>query len=195
MMTLSRYAGCLLVGLTVLTAATASCGSSASSDNNEAAADTLATASNGVEIEYSSAEALNAPTYHPDAEWGSPLALQDGLTHTLDGFPCVELGAYSDGDKMIYDVLLINQSTDTVTIQSIKLPDSSMEVNWNGSKTYKPGLMSIFKLVCDSAITRDDYRFILTYKGDKYPPQTFHINLRPDVLKLIAEREAQMVSE
>lgn len=190
MMTLSRYAGCLLVGLTVLTAATASCGSSASSDNNEAAADTLATASNGVEIEYSSSEALNAPAYDPDAELGSPLALEDVFSPYSNQVTISDVGAYSlEGDnKMKYDVWLNNQSPDTITIKSIKLPDSTFELYWRGEKTYKPGLMSTFQLRADSAVAIDDYRFIITYEGDKYAPQVFHINLHPDLDKLVVEK-------
>lgn len=195
MMTLSRYAGCLLVGLTVLTAVTTSCAGSKSSDNNEAAADTLATTSNGVEIEYSSAEALNAPAYDPDAELGSPLALQDGLTQSWTAFPIVDVGAYPEGGKMVYDILIFNQSPDTVAVRSIKLPDNTMECFMEGLRVYKPGLLNKLQLKSDSAITMDDYRFILTYEGDKYPPQTFHINLRPDIHKLIAERDAQKAAE
>lgn len=145
----------------------------------------------GLKVEYSSIDALNASAYDSTAEWGSPLALGDGLANSMNGFPIVDVGAYPDNGKMIYDILIVNQSSDTVTIETIKLPGNSMEVNWEGRLTYKPGLLGKIQLRSDSAINSDDFRFILTYKDNKYPPQTFHINLRPDIHKLIAEREAQ----
>lgn len=163
------------------------CGGTKSEEKEEAQSNVV---SNGVAVEYASADALNAPAYDPEAEWGTPFALADGLTHSMNGFPHVELGAYPEGGKFVYQVLMVNQSTDTVAVQSIKLPDGYMTVDWSGSREYRPGILSGFKLVCDSAVMRDDYRFIITYKDNKYPPQTFHLDLRPDAYKLLEERES-----
>lgn len=182
----------LCAAITALIMITMSCGGTRSSEANDTGDDSATSAvSNGVEIVYSSADAINAPSYDPDAEWGSPLALGSQLSGSMAGFPIVESGAYPDGDRMVYGILLVNHSPDTVTVSSIKLPDSSMTVDWHGSKTYRPGVMSIFKLVCDSVIWHDDYRFILTYEGDKYPAQVFHVNLRPDLFKMMEELKSR----
>ncbi len=182
----------IYAAFTVLTIMCSSC-NGAKSDKAADVGGGLATSavSNGVEIEYSSANAINAPEYDPDSDWGMPLALADGLNHSMDGFPIVDSGAYPDGGKIVYSIFLVNQGQDTVTISSIKLPDSSMTIDWTGVKTYRPGMLSIFKLVCDRGVMQDDYRFILTYEGDKYSPQVFHVNLRPDISEMIAEREAK----
>lgn len=177
-----------------------SCGAPKGDGKGDAAGESLAaTVSNGVEVVCCSEDAINAPAYDPDGEWGSPFALNDGLANTMDGSPIVDAGAYSGdengnypGDKTkVYAVSLVNQSPDTVTVRSLHLPDSTFRVIWTGIKTYRPGVLSLFKLICDSAVTADDYRFVLTYEGDKYPPQVFHINLRPDILKLIEELDAK----
>ena len=168
-----------------------SCGETKISEVNDAGYNSVSESqSNGVKVEYFSDDAINTPKYAPDNKWGSPLALGDGMTHSMAGFPIVDIGAYPDGYKMVYDILLVNQSTDTVTVSSVKVPGSYMRIDWHGAKTYYPGMLSGFKLVCDSGVTFDDYRFVLTYEGNKYPSQVFHVNLRPDILTMIAERDA-----
>lgn len=177
-----------------------SCGRTKSSEANDTGDGSAPSAvSNGVEIEYSSVDAINAPAYDPNAEWGSPLALNDPLGSTMDGCPIVDDGAYSanaDGiypgdETKVYDIFLVNQSQDTITIKTLHLPDASFTVKWNGLQTYRPGVLSMFKLLCDSAVSVDDYRFVVTYEGDKYPPQVFHVNLRPDMWKMKEERESR----
>lgn len=144
---------------------------------------------NGVKVVYSSPMAANTPKYDKSEKVDGPLALLDPLAHNFNPVDIATIGAQSDGDKgKKYQVSLIGQGSEEVTIESIILPDARFKVDWNGIAKYKPGVLSTFTLKSEKAIELDDYRFILTYKGGKYPPQTFHINLHPDINKLRADR-------
>lgn len=137
---------------------------------------------NGVKVVYSS-------PMDADTSGEGPLALLDPLAHDFNPVDIATIGAQSDGENgKKYQVSLIGQGSEEVTIESIILPDERFEVDWSGITKYKPGVLSTFTLKSKKAVKLDDYRFILTYKGDKYPPQTFHINLHPDINKLRADR-------
>lgn len=58
-----------------------SCGGAKSSEANDVGENTAApSVSNGVEVVYSSSDAINAPAYEPEAEWGSPILIHNKLT-------------------------------------------------------------------------------------------------------------------
>lgn len=145
---------------------------------------------NGVKVVYSSPMAANTPKYDQSEIADGPLALLDPLARNFNPVDIATIGAQSDGDKgKKYQISLIGQGSEEVTIESIILPDARFKVDWNGIAKYKPGVLSTFTLKSEKAIELDDYRFILTYKGDKYPPQTFHISLHPDIYRLMEERD------
>ena len=148
--------------------------------------------SKGVEIIYSSDEAAKAPKYDSSKKNDGPFSLIDPLiSSSMAAVGITDIGGWKfseDDDMKRYSVSIKNLSSDTVAIESIKLPDARFEVEWNGVVKYIPGLLSGFNLKTKEDVRLDDYRFILTYKGGKYPPQTFHINLHPDINKLRADR-------
>ena len=138
---------------------------------------------NGVKVAYSSPMAANTPG-------DGPMALLDPLAHSFNPVDIATIGGEPNGKNgKLYRIALFNNSKDTVAIESVLLPDSRFEVVKCTIKKYLPHLTSDLVLKSNKAVKLDDYRFVLTYKGGKYPPQTFHINLHPDIIRLMEERD------
>lgn len=156
-----------------------SCGSDSKSQKNDAG--TEADSRDTVNIIYSSHEAASLPPYDSDKSYDCPLSLIETLNTTVTPVNIDDVGAYQSGGRMEYGITLINMTADTIHIESLKLPDDRFEARWNGPSRYIPRLYTGFRLTADSAESIKDYRFIITYKGNRYPQQAFHINLHPDV--------------
>lgn len=138
---------------------------------------------NGVKVVYASPMAANTPGY-------GPMALLDPLAHSFNPVDIATIGGEPNGENgKLYRIALFNNSKDTVAIESVLLPDSRFEVVKCTIKRYLPHLTSDLVLKSNKAVKLDDYRFVLTYKGGKYPPQAFHINLHPDIIRLMEERD------
>ena len=151
------------------------------------------TTQKGIQIVYSSQEAIKAHKYTGSTEKKVPLTLIDPYNHSVTPVSMADIGAspMPDGKGVYYMVNLLNQSQDTVSIESLRLPDARFSAQWTGLVKYIPTLFSGFILKADKGVKLDDYRFVITYKDNKYPPQTFHINLHPDEKKLIEDGENQ----
>lgn len=121
---------------------------------------------NGVKVVYASPMAANTPG-------DGPMALLDPLAHSFNPVDIATIGGEPNGENgKLYRIALFNNSTDTVAIESVLLPDSRFEVVKCTIKKYLPHLTSDLVLKSNKAVKLDDYRFILTYKGGKYPPQS-----------------------
>ena len=66
-----------------------------------------------------------------------------------------------------------------MVIDSFEFPDTSFKVR-AGLPFYGDRYLSWVKLESDRPVNIKDYRFIINYKDNKYPPQTIHVNLYPD---------------
>lgn len=88
------------------------------------------------------------------------------------------LCAYENG-VLTYQEALFNASKDEVVIDSFEFPDTGFKVRV-GLPFYGDRYLSWVKLESDRPVNIKDYRFIINYKDNKYPPQTIHVNLYPD---------------
>ncbi len=160
-----------------------SCGNGKNADHEEITTDRT-NMSDSVEIIYSSPEAAEASPYNEAEAYNHPLSLIETTNVYVTPVNIDDVGATASNGRIEYSVTIINMTADTLEVESLKLPDSRFKAEWTGTKRYIPNLFTGFRLLTDSAISQHDYRFIITYKGDKYTPQVFHINLHPDVNKL-----------
>ena len=92
-----------------------------------------------------------------------------------------------DGTRKDYCISIWNGTDDYLGIESIEVPDSRFEVSVR--KTwYKSSAWTFIDMVCDTVYSEPDYRIIVNFKDDMYPPQALHINLHPDINRLRAEK-------
>ena len=147
---------------------------------------------NEVVIEYDSPEAKNAPDYDPSVINFGPLSLIETLNPYVTPVNMDDVGGDKIGDKIRYVVSVQNIVTDTIKIVKIQLPSSYFTAEWPGRTEYMPGLIGGLDLYADSAIEVKDFKFILTYEGDRYKPQVFHVNLHPNVWELKARKESSI---
>lgn len=107
-----------------------------------------------------------------------PLSLVESNNHTVTLTDKDDVIAYDMNGKKVYSLTLTSTAEDTVLIDSVELPDESFDAQLYISKFF-PGLLTSLNLLSDSAVTRENYRFVITYKNPEYSPQVFTVNLYP----------------
>lgn len=146
---------------------------------------------NGVKIVFSSPLAASAPDFDSASVASGPLTLLDTgkkfIDHRIDAVLIADVGARRNGDYMQYGATFMNATEDTLVFKSFEFPDSYFDA-MPSIDAMKPGMISGIYFRADSAIEVKDYKIVVTFEGDKYPPQTLHLNLYPDILKLHADR-------
>lgn len=138
-----------------------------------------------VKIVYDSPEADSAPKYAEGDKQEGPLGLLDldYPNKTVTEGTC-DVGAWKlDGTPQL-TIWFTNPTEDTVRVAALHLPDHRFEAVWEGMPEYCPGLSCGFKLTADSVEYIEDYRIVLEYLDNQYPPQIFHLNIHPDLIKL-----------
>lgn len=94
-----------------------------------------------------------------------------------------------NGDKWMYVLMWRNPSKeDTVFIKSVEFQDDCFDIQWNARDHYIPELSSGCWLWTDSVVAKKDYKIIITYQDQKYPPQVFHVNFYPDMASYNEEK-------
>lgn len=159
---------------------TTSCGTISKNNNIDEDSLIVKIEDNGYEYSliYDSENARNAPAFK-NGEIGSPLAVQDARKQYFKAVDTEDIwGGYENG-VLTYSVALLNTSNDTIVIDSFEFPDTRFKARV-GSPFYGKGYLSWVKLEPDSMVDIKDYRFIINYKNNKYPPQTIHVNFYPD---------------
>lgn len=175
---------CLIISIGILfamnLALTSSCGSAAKNDNCGEDSLTVRLEDNGYEyaIIYDSDNAKNAAPFREE-EKGEPLSVQDSRKHYFKAVDTDDISCCYENGVLTYNVTLLNTSEDKVEIDSFEFPDTRFKARV-GTPVYQEGLLSWVKLETDSRVNIKDYRFIINYKDNKYPPQTIHVNLYPD---------------
>lgn len=159
---------------------TSSCSSAAKNDDRDEDSLTVRIEDNGYEYSliYDSENARNAPAFK-DGKMGVPLSVQDSRKRTLVAIDTDDISCSIENGVLTYCLCLLNTTDDQVEIESIEFPDTRFKARV-GCPVYSSGLLSWIKLETDSPVNIKDYRVIINYKGDKYPPETVHVNLHPD---------------
>lgn len=162
-------------------ALTSSCSSAAKNDNSDEDSLTVKVEERGYEycIFYDSKNAQNALPYKKGEKYDSPLSLKDCHSRGLEETDIDDVWGMKMNGVPTYSVMLINTANDSIVIESIELPDTRFKVSL-GTPVYQKGMLAPVTFLTDSLANINDYRFIINYKGDKYPPQTFHVNFYRD---------------
>lgn len=144
------------------------------------------TESDTVAIIYSSPRALNAASFDAGNLDKGPLSILDGSVERLVTVDIGNDGAYDFNGKKNYQIMVINNSPDTLEIESIELPDSYFKASFP-LKSLIPKAFTGIHLTADSARSLNDYRLIINFSDKKYPSQVIHTNLHPDLIRLRAD--------
>ncbi len=162
-------------------ALTSSCSSAAKNDNSDEDSLTVKVEERGYEysIFYDSKNAQNTLPYKKGVKNDSPLSLKDCHSRRLEGTDIDDVWGMKMNGVPTYSVMLINTTNDSIVIESLELPDTRFKVSL-GTPVYEKGMLAPVTFFTDSLTNINDYRFIINYKGDKYPPQTFHVNFYRD---------------
>lgn len=140
-----------------------------------------------VKIVYDSELAKGVAPYEKGKTDKSPLSVLNFNTNSLTEVEIADLGFYDNQEKTGKETLVWfkNITNDTIPIEALHLPDHRFNAVWEGLNHYIPSLKCGFKISGDSIEqTISDYRIVITYRDKKYPPQAFHINLHPDIIKM-----------
>ncbi len=178
----------LAVNLLLLSA----CGGTKNDSLNQPA-DSLANVkiANGVKIIFSSPTAASAADFDSANVASGPLTLLDTgkkfIDPRNDAVLIADVGARRNGDYMQYGATFMNATEDTLVFKTIEFPNSYFDA-MPSTDAMTPKMISGIYFRPDSAIEVRDYKIVVTFEGDKYPPQTLHLNLYPDILKLHADR-------
>lgn len=146
---------------------------------------------NGIKIIFSSPTAASAPDFDSANITSGPLTLLDTgkkfIDHRNDAVLIADVGARRNGDYMQYGATFMNATEDTLVFKTFEFPDSYFDAI-PSTDAMTPKMISGIYFRADSAIEVRDYKIVVTFEGDKYPPKTLHLNLYPDILKLHADR-------
>lgn len=141
---------------------------------------------------YSSPAAKEAPRYDSATYVNpGPLSLLESTLHQVqptdidDNAPT----PWFDG-KINYIVSIKNVVDEWIGIDSIAFPDNRFETSLRSS-WFPSEVFTFIDMVCDTPYVEDDYRIVVYFMDNKYPPQVLHINLHSDYAKLRAEKTRQ----
>lgn len=141
------------------------------------------------EIIPSSDNALNAPSFLPGQSLTGPLELLDSHNPYMTATDIDNAVPTKNGDRWMYTLMWRNPSKeDTVFIKSVEFQDDYFDIQWNARDHYIPELSTGCWLWTDSVVAKKDYKIIITYQDEKYPPQVFHVNFYPDMASYNEEK-------
>ena len=163
----------------------------------------------GATVVYSSAIAVGRPAFGKDKTTEGPLKMLDGRKAHIctpeDFVEMADVGMYTwidrrepplrSGELRQFYLGLENDSRDTLIIDTVLVPDSRFEIDWEGRHNFPPGWNSGMRCyLADStdviSETIEDYRLVVIYGNKGIAPQTFHFNIHPDINKLRADYAA-----
>lgn len=176
-----------------------SCGSKGSSDAacQAESADSLNsnvfTNEYGIKCYNSAPEAVAAMNSEPlKKSTEGPVSLADLITNDMEPVDHLEIGAGEDLNMpgtYMYTIGFRNMLPDEcVAIESVLLPDSYFTPEWTWKSEIPITGVCFLRLRTKKPLANKYFPVIITYRDNKYPPQTFSITLQPDQLKLIQER-------
>ncbi len=123
---------------------------------------------------YSSAVAIAAPDYSHAEPFNGPFGLVDYRTDMENH---IDLYPYREAGGIFYLPHFSNLSDDTVHVKEMHFEDNRLDAYWRGNGIIDPDIFACGPwLRVDSVFDKDNYKMVLVYENDQYPPQTFYIN-------------------
>lgn len=113
-----------------------------------------------------------------DAKYSQgPLIFIDANTHGAVRTDHLKVGAYPEGNSYRYTIGILNQSNDSVCIQSISLPDSYFKAEWSTVNVMRPNMVGFLYMTSQKPLEGIDYPIVIRYCNDTFKPQILHLTL------------------